>query len=176
MKFFVYLTSLILTLALMGLFVLKKPNGQAWLVVDDLFPKTLMIDQEIKSIADKLLVTYENFIVEENNQIEQGSDIKIYRWKDNSGNWSYSDKPKASVESEEVYLDPNDVVVLPAFKVSTNNSPNAKPLKIDIMSSQNPLTTSPNNMLNLFKDANNVQKLIDDREENISKAIKDRTR
>ena len=59
-------------LALTGLFVLKKPNGQAWFTVDDLLPNASVIDEEIKSIAGKLLVVYENFTTEENSQVEQG--------------------------------------------------------------------------------------------------------
>jgi len=175
MKFFVYLISFILTLALMGLFVLKGPEGQPWLTVDDLLPKTLMIDKEIESIADKFLVTYENFTVEGNSQIEQGSDIKVYRWKDSSGNWSYSDKPKASADSEEVFLNPNDVVVLPAFDVSSSDFPNSNSLKKGDKPSSSPLTTSPSKVLDLYKDANNVQKLMDERQQNISKTIKDST-
>lgn len=178
MKFFVYLVSFILILALAGLFILKKPNGQAWFTVDDLLPKMIMIENKLESITDNFLVKYESFtkeVKEESSQVEQRSELKIYRWKDNNGNWSYSDKPKASAENEEIFLDPNDVVVLPALKVDTKNLPNAKASKKDDKISPSPLTVLPSKALNLYKDANNVQKLMDERQKNISKAIKDST-
>jgi len=177
MKLFVYLISFILILALTGLFVLKKPNGQAWFTVDDLLPNASVIDEEIKSIAGKLLVVYENFTTEENSQVGQGSEVKIYRWKDSNGNWSYSDKSRTSDDSEEVFLDPNDVVVvLPPFKAASNDLPSLKSFKKDDKLSPSPLTTSPSRILDLYKDANNVQKLMDERQQNISNAIKDSTR
>ncbi len=175
MKFFVYLISFILILALMGLFVLKKPTGQAWLTIDDVLPKTLMIDKEIKSITDKLSIAYENITTNKDSLTEQSNEVKIYRWKDSNGNWVYSDKLKNSVESEEVLLDPNDVIVLPAFEVSTNNSPNSYSPQKGNKASPSSLTAPPSKVLNLYKDANNVQKLMDERQHNISKAIKDST-
>jgi len=167
MKFFVYLISFILILALMGLFVLKKPNGQTWISVNDLLPNTSMIDGKIKSFTGKILLAYESFRSAENNKIELGNEVKIYRWKDSNGNWSYSDKPNASVESKQVFLDPKDIVVLPAFEVPTND---------DLLQKNNKalpssLPTSPSKILDVYKDANNVQKLMDDREQNINKAI-----
>lgn len=178
MKFFVYLVSFILVLALAGLFVLKKPNGQAWFTVDEVLSKTIMIEKKLESITDNFLVKYENLTEEakeESSQVEQVSELKIYRWKDSNGNWSYSDKPKVLAESEEIFLDPNDVMVLPALKVGTKKFPNAKTSKKDDKTSPSPLTISPSKTLNLYKDANNVQKLMDERQENISKAIKDST-
>ena len=71
-----------------------------------------MIDGKIKSFTGKILLAYESFRSAENNKIELGNEVKIYRWKDSNGNWSYSDKPNASVESKQVFLDPKDIVVL----------------------------------------------------------------
>ena len=180
MKLFVYLISFVLTLALIGLFVIKKPDGQAWLTIDDLLPEPLLLEQEIESIADKLEVTYENISSSLNSHTEKEAEVKVYRWKDNNGNWSYSDKPRASAESEEIFIDPNDVVVLPAFKASSNDSSMLNSSKVnssrkDEKTSPLPLTTPPTKVLDLYKDANNVQKLMNERQQNISKAIKDKT-
>ena len=155
-------------LALMGLFVFKQPNGQSWLTVDDFFPNTLVMEKYIKSIKNKISMLYENFNVKNDGQ------VKIYRWKDSNGNWRYSDKPIA-IESEEVVFDPKDIVVLPALDVATNDL--SKPALIEKQDnvSKNPLTTTPSKVLELYKNANNVQKLMDERQQNISKAIKDNT-
>lgn len=75
-----------------------------------------------------------------------------------------------------MFLDPNDVVVLPPFKAASNDLPSLKSLIKDDKLSPSPLTTSPNRILDLYKDANNVQKLMDERQQNISNAIKDSTR
>ena len=176
MKFFIYLISFILALSLIGLFVLKKPNGQAWLTVDDFLPNTLILDREIESIATTFKATYENLMASGGNQIDQESEVKVYRWKDSNGNWSYSDKPRAFADSEEIFLDPNDVVVLPAFNASLVDSPKVKPSTKNGDLSPNSSPTSPSKVLDLYKDANNVQKLMDERQQNISKAIKDGTR
>lgn len=175
MKFFIYLISIILILSLMGLFILKKPNGQAWIVIGDFLPNTFIFDKEIESIADKFKVTYESFTASESNQVGQGSEVKVYRWKDSKGNWSYSDKPRESADSEEVFFDPKDIVVLPEFKATLNDfSKPAPPIKKE-KTLPSSLTTSPSKVLDLYKDANNVQKLMDGREQSISEAIKDST-
>lgn len=176
MKFFVYLISFILILALMGLFVIKRPGGQAWLTFDDVIPKKLMIDKEIEFIADKFLASFENFTTKEDSQVEQGSEVKIYRWKDTNGNWSYSDKPRSSADSEEVFLDPNDVVVLPAFKASSSDLSTSKSSIQDNKLPPSHSNTTPSKILDLYKDANNVQKLMDERQQNISNEIENSTR
>mgnify|MGYP006086228823 CR=1 FL=1 len=156
-------------LALMGLFVFKQPNGQSWLTVDDFLPNTLAMDKHIKSAKNKLSMIYDNFNVKNDSQ------VKIYRWKDSNGNWSYSDEPIASIESEEVVFDPKDIVVLPALDVATNDLSNSTLIEKHDNVSPNPLTTTPSKVLELYKNANNVQKLMDERQQKISKAIKDNT-
>lgn len=165
MKFFVYLLSVIVIIALMGLFVLKKPDGQAWLSLDVLSINTLAIEKKVKSLTNKLLVSYEN------NAKEDDSQVKIYRWKDSKGNWSYSDNPQSAKQSEEVFLDPKAIIVLPALELSTNDSPNS--IKKYDKISPSTESTAPNKVLSIYKDANNVQEIMNERQQTISKAIKD---
>lgn len=167
MKYFLYLMSGILIIALMGLFFLKKPDGKTWLTVNELVPNASVIERKVKYIKNKLLIAYQDITSEG----DQNDKVTIYRWKDSQGNWSYSDAPQGTSESEEVLLNPNDIVVLPALKTS-NNTANSATLKTNEKPSAKSVTTSPSNVLNLYKDANNVQKLMDERQKNISKAIK----
>jgi hypothetical protein len=109
MKSFVYLLSIILIIAVVGFFVFKQPNGQAWLSIDDFVPNTQIISEKINLATNKINAVFKKPIS------KNDSTIKVYRWKDSNGNWSYSDKPKASIESEEMLFDQENIVVLPAF-------------------------------------------------------------
>lgn len=171
MKLFLYLISVIFIFAFMGLFFLKNPNGQAWLTIDDLIPNTYVIDKKIDAIKGDVLATYKGLTADENSQIKQDGEVKIYRWKDSKGNWSYSDKPKFLDESEQVFLDSNNIVALPPLKPSLDKAFDLPATKDK--SSPSPLTISPSKVLELYKDVNNIQKLVDDRQKHISQAIKD---
>ena len=148
----------------MGLFVLKKPSGQAWLSQDNLSFDAHQIGNTVKSLTSKLSVMYDNYTNKDDSK------LKIYRWKDNNGNWSYSDKPDSGTQSEAVFLEPKAIVVLPAFKRSSNDLANSiKKHDIVLPSIEN---NAPSKVLSIYKDANNVQKIMNDRQQTISKAIK----
>jgi hypothetical protein len=165
MKFFTYLFSLISIFALAGLFVFKQPNGQVWLSADSFIPNTEKISEAINFSSNKLQQIFKNDLPENN------STNKVYRWKDSNGQWNYSDKAKAPIESDEVIFDPKDIIVLPAFDVPSVDSSNSKE-KHDRTPSKT-FISSPSKVLELYQDANNVQKLMDSRQKNMSKAIKD---
>lgn len=167
MKFFVYLISIISIIALAGLFVFKQPNDQAWLSLDGFLPNTQIINEKIYLVTNKAHEIFKNSKPETDNK------VKVYRWKDSNGNWSYSDTPKASIKNEEIQFDQKNIVVLPAFDVSTVNSSNNNSKEKHGNVSSDTLMTSPSKVLELYKDANNVQKLMDERQQKVSKAIKD---
>lgn len=143
MKFFVYLLSIIVIIALLGLFVLKKPDRQPWLIVDDLSIDTQEIEKKVVYYSNKFLAFYENFIKEGDSQ------VKIYRWKDSNGNWSYSDDPNSATHSEEVFLDPKAIVILPTLDYTKNNLPSSIENKVKV--SQSPLTTPSSKVLSLYQ-------------------------
>lgn len=165
MKSFVYLISIISIIALAGLFVFKQPNGQAWLSLDGLLPTTQVINEKLNLVTNKVHDIFES------NKTEIDNKVKVYRWKDSNGNWSYSDKPKESMKNEEMQFDPNNIVVLPAFNVPTVNSSGSNSKEKHDSVSTNTLMTSPNKVLELYKDAKNVQKLMDERQQKVSKTI-----
>lgn len=167
MKFFIYLLSILSIIALAGLFVFKQPNGQSWLSVDSFIPNTEKMNEIINFANNKVQQVFKN------DSPENNSTVKVYRWKDSNGQWYYSDKPKASTKSEEVIFDSKDIIVLPAFDEPLSGSTNPKE-KQDKASSK-VLIPSPSKVLDLYQDANNVQKLMDSRQQNISKVIKDST-
>ncbi|MCI2283587.1 hypothetical protein L3081_09530 [Colwellia sp. MSW7] len=75
--------------------------------------------------------------------------------------------------SQELTLNPDDVMVLPALDVSTINPPESKKDKSKVKVLPSNEFSAPNNVLDVFKEANNVQKLMDDRQNKLSKAIED---
>jgi hypothetical protein len=167
MKLVVYLLSIILIIAVAGLFVFKQPNGQAWLSVNDFLPSTQVMTEKINLATNKLNTIFEKPISKNN------STVKVYRWKDSNGNWSYSDKPKASIESEEMLFDQKNSVVLPAFNQPTVDTLNSNPKEKFDSSAPNTSFNTTSKVLELYKEAKNVQKLMDARQQNISEAIKE---
>ena len=177
MKNFIYLLSCILILAIAGLFVLKNPSGKAWLTTNDLLPNTVLVEQKVKSITEQVLAAYDNLSITENSQ---KSELKIYRWKDSSGNWHYSDTPQLSGNSEEVQFDANDITVLPAFEAAENKTINTN-VNNSVNNSVNTRANTaapntPNKIVNLYQDAKSVQKLMDNRAENIAKTVENNTK
>lgn len=167
MKFFVYLISFIAIMALMGLFIFKQPNGQPWLSVDKLLPNTPAIEKNISAITSKIKT------ISLSTDIEDSSHVNVYRWQDVNGNWSYSDKPNAAFDSEKLSLNPDEILVLPSFEPPKNDV--AKPIS-DEKRSLSPKTSPPSKVMELYKNANNVQKIMDGREQQISKAINESSR
>lgn len=167
MKTFIYIISLVLALAVLGLFVIKQPNGEPWLSLDAFLPDTLKIADKVNLVTDKFNNVYKNITSQESD------DIKVYRWKDADGNWSYSDNPNEMSNSQELTLNPDDVMVMPSFDASTINPPESKTNKSKVKASPSNEANSPSKVLDVFKEANNVQKIMDDRQNKLSKAIKD---
>ena len=167
MKFFIYLITIIVIIALAGLFVFKQPNGQAWLSIEDFLLNTQAINEKVNLVTNQLHEVFKSNIPEKNTT------VKVYRWKDSNGNWSYSDKSKAPNESTELLFDQNNIVVLPAFDTTTTNSSN--PIKNHGNTASKDLITKPNKVVELYKDVNNVQGLMDTRQDTIAEAIKKNT-
>ena len=163
MKFFTYLISIIAMVALAGLFIFKQPNGKTWLSIESFTPNTQEIGDKINVLSYKLNEIF--------NHVEnKNSTVEVYRWKDSNGNWSYSDKPQISGDSEKVSFNAKDVTVLPATKVSSINS--STPTKKGDGTTSNTLIVTPSKVTKLYEDANNIQNLMDARQANIAKSLK----
>jgi len=170
MKPFFYLLSALLILALAGLFVLKQPNGQPWLSVADFASNTQPIYDKLKSMWREVLTHVDDIVDEGDSLLNEQEKTKVYRWKDSQGNWSYSDEPISSDSLEEVSLNPDDITVMPAFV-----SPKTESKALTTGKNQAPaaslLPVSPQNALDLYEDANNVQQLMDNRAKTLQKAL-----
>ncbi len=70
-------------------------------------------------------------------------------------------------------LDPNNIIVLPAVETFSDDlsNPSLKSEPDSLLPKSQAIL--PSKVLELYKDANNVQKLMDNRQKNISKVIKE---
>ncbi len=162
MKLFTYLLSITAIVALAGLFIFKQPNGKTWLSMKSFIPDTQVISEKIDTLSFELNELFKN---DEN----KNSTVEVYRWRDSNGNWSYSDKPQTSSESEKVSFDSKNITVLPKVEVPSNNSP-AYIIK-DKGASSNTLIATPSKVIKLYEDANNIQNLMDTRQQSIAQSL-----
>ncbi|SFD15959.1 DUF4124 domain-containing protein [Pseudoalteromonas denitrificans] len=165
MKKCVYLLVLVLVLSIVALFVLKRPDGQTWLTIDTVKPDLVSVGNEVDKVK-------QNFIknIKTTFNTDSQEKVEIYRWQDDKGVWHFSDKASAATKSEQVWLDPKDITVLPAIK----------PVKAQVTEKQveekktelpSPMTISPNKALKLMTDAKNIQQLVDQREKKVSENL-----
>lgn len=160
-KFFAF----ILVLGLAGMFVLKDPNGQAFLSVDDFIPDTSKITASVEKILPE--------------QVVGGGSEKtmVYRWQDANGNWQFSDQPPSDVIAEQVLIDThlNSDIAPPTPKtkapVSEQRSGNAVWIGDSDSTPSIGTTVSPDKIEKLVDDAKNVQQLIDNRDQQLQDAL-----
>lgn len=155
MKMFVSLMALLLMVALIGPFVLKRPDGKNWMDVSELAP-----DIEVKgSFAQLKLKAYRWF-----NQLRRGQGdanagkTKVYRWQAADGSWQFSDHPATNVKADTVWIDPNTNLIAPPPE---RKKPEAeKPAATNVAM---PMSLNPARVEKLIKDAEAVQGLMDKR-------------
>lgn len=91
----------------------------------------------------------------------------LYRWQDEQGQWHFSDSPPEQQLESKADLLPELVNVLPAAEISTNNPKHtAKKPRIAL-----PSTINPANIPKLIEQAKDVQGLMDQRNQQIDKAL-----
>jgi len=155
--------SAVLLISLGGLFVMKRPDGQTWLSIND-FTQTKF---EVKQLSNEAITTIKSVFNEKSEATNK--DIAVYRWQDEKGNWHFSDKPNE--KTEKVVLDSTKITVLPSFKSDTKHTDIAKNKTESEFKVPTPTTIAPEKIKKLIKDANNIQNLMDSREKQISDSL-----
>lgn len=163
----------LLILGCAGLFILKKTDGRPILSIDEFLPDT----SEINTLVQTLLDEFDSLRHSASTTLgAQGStDIqdtavpvnepKIYRWKDNNGNWQFSDTPPPNQVAEAIKVsgdlnkDLSVTYSAPEEKEIINDDIPANTQPSSIL----PMTVSPDEVSKLIDDANNIQKLMDER-------------
>ncbi len=168
MKYFAYLTVMILLFSVVALFYLKRPDGQTWLTTEQVTTKSGALKEQVVALSNdaldqavKLVTDTSSKVVAKVTSEPIASPTTIYKWQDDSGQWHYSDKPNPNGESQQIILDPNDVTVVAAEDTSILKG-SAKSGGISL----SPTTTSaydPMVIKKLFDDAEQVKSQLEQR-------------
>lgn len=168
MKYFAYLAISIMTIALISLFYLKKPDGKTWLSVSSMSDKSHHIKEKIVTLTGN---TFDNAVHNVKQASEKivsstASNSKIFKWQDDTGQWHFSDTPNPHAKSIEVKLNPKDITVIAAEDTSIlNNTP-----KVSSMSAASETISilDPDSVQKLFEDAGSVQDKLEKRNKEIN--------
>jgi hypothetical protein len=167
-KFFCF----VLILGLAGLFVLKKPNGSPWLNTEDFIPNTQGITAMIQSLSNSIKKTPASDTTH-TTSTQAISESGVYRWKDASGQWQFSDTPPENIQAEAMKVSGNlnsDLAekYTPPEEAQEEHAINTTDPTI---SSSIPASLSPEKISTLMKDTQNIQKIMDERTSTIEKQL-----
>lgn len=165
MKLFVKLMGLMLVLALAGPFIMKGPDGRPLMEIADV---KAGIARQWRALTTDVGRAAGN---------ENAGQVEIHRWRDENGQWHYSDGDNAAPDAEVLMVDPNVNVmdaprqvarpVNPARETGTAVAAPAegKP-GIDIPL---PMTISPGQVKQVVDDAKGLESVLQDREKELAK-------
>jgi len=107
----------------------------------------------------------------------EGDKTAVYRWKDANGHWQFSDAAPSNTNAEQILVDThlNSDIAPPAPVARTPEPSNRSGQAIFIGESNKPsigTTVSPDKIGQLIDDANNVQNLLDNRDQQLQEALK----
>ncbi|KZN35352.1 DUF4124 domain-containing protein [Pseudoalteromonas luteoviolacea] len=162
MKYSSYLMIMIMLIGLGSLFVIKRPDGKPWLSVDMIFGEA---QQQASTLLDKSKQELNNVVDSAkkvlNDEETATSQTTIYKWQDAKGNWHYSDRPNTRVNSQVHTLDPTKITIMAAENTEIleklGQEKGQADGKIDVDNMK------PTDVKKLVKDAQNLQKLMDER-------------
>lgn len=172
------------TLAVAGLFFIKTPDGQPILSLDKILPqkdqvtgKAQYLLSKAKDKVSSINPTSSNGDANKNDPNASG----VYRWQDENGQWQYSNikpdaqhnKPVESVQNqltihENLGKKKNTATEQKYTEKHHDKSPDKN--KTDGIK-MSPFTVAPAEIPKLIEDTKNVQKLMNERDTNLKKAI-----
>jgi len=137
----------LLIIACIAPMVIKGPDGEPLMSIEDWIPSTPTIPDELQSDDEP---------------------TTVYKWQDEDGNWHFSNTPaQAQAGAEKLTIDSSSVNTVQAVKVpksglqTTGGSTPQIPSALDAM--------SPDNVQELLKNVNNLQEVVDQRKAEIDK-------
>lgn len=162
MKYASYLFIMMMLVGLASLFIIKRPDGKPYLSVDMIFGKA---QQEANALLDKSKRELNDAVNSAKGMMDgeapSASQATIYKWQDAKGNWHYSDRPNTRVNSQVHTLDPTKITIMAAENTDILNE---KTQNADGLEGKGGINSmSPNEVKKLVQDAQNVQKLMDQR-------------
>jgi hypothetical protein len=113
----------------------------------------------------------------QNNESSSLTTQSFYKWQDDDGSWHYSDQPQAGKNIETVTVNTN-ANLIQGLRLEKNkeqaviekkSEPKAESSSIPL-----PMTVPLEKVTKMLKDANNIQQLMDNRNEKIQQATRSR--
>jgi Domain of unknown function (DUF4124) len=150
----------ILVLGLGAPFILKKPDGTPMMDARQLIP-------DVKSWSADISAWWHKMKRQAPSSIAggDGEETTVYRWQAADGSWQFSDTPPVQGQSEKIQVDPNANLIqgLPEAPEPQEPEEESSGLNLPV-----PMTISPAKVKKLKEDAENIQKLMDDRAEQLN--------
>ncbi|GAA5315915.1 MAG: hypothetical protein AseanaTS_11200 [Candidatus Pelagadaptatus aseana] len=165
MKLFIKLLLLMVVLAVSGLFVMKRPDGQPWLDPEHFVPDTTAVERFVGHVKN----WFAGFLQEDAGP-EPFGQTKVYRWQDKEGYWQLSDTPPADLEAEITYIDP-DRNMIQGLRSQPAPQPEAQDVSEQSSGVPLPLTISPSKVQKLMDDAKQVQETLNQRTQDMDAMI-----
>jgi|TARA_Y100000310_G_scaffold331425_1_gene404971 hypothetical protein len=143
----------LLIIAFGGLFFIKGPGGEPFLTLEDLKPDLSLPD------AGSLTAS------KEDPDETSGKPVKVYRWKDDEGNWHFSNKEEDAEGAE--LMEVQETNTIPAFKAP----PREKKTKV---AASQPVTAPIPGIgqgIDTLNQAKQLQSTIDQRKADLDKVL-----
>ena len=105
MRYCAFFLLFVLLLGVAGLFFIKKPDGKTWLNAVDFMPNTAVLMARLNG----WLHSAEREVARGISGASSAGKTKVYKWRDNAGNWHVSNRPIAAAggRDEIIYVDPD---------------------------------------------------------------------
>jgi hypothetical protein len=108
-----------------------------------------------------------------NNESSSRTTQLFYKWQDDDGTWHYANQPPAEKNTETVTVNTNTNLIQGLRVAKENEQPiiekNLQP-KVENSPMALPMTVPIEKISKILKDANNIQKLMDNRNKKIQQA------
>lgn len=157
MKRPIFIMCVLVAIAFAGPMLMKKPDGTPFIESPlDYFSRSSTSSQ--------------------NNETSAISTQSFYKWQEEDGSWHYSDQPQAGKKMEKVTVDTN-ANLIQGLRPETKEPEIVKEAvaeKVETPSVPLPMTVPLEKVSRMLDDANNIQQLLDNRNEQIEQATRGR--
>ena len=156
MKRPIFIMCVLVAIAFAGPMLMKKPDGTPFM----------------ESPAKWFSTDSEN---SQSNEFSSMSTQSFYKWQDEAGTWHYSDQPQAGQKIETVTVNTNTNLIqglrIEKKKEQVDVADKA-PEKVETPSIPLPMTVPLDKVSKILDDANNIQQLMDSRNDKIEQATR----
>ncbi len=152
----VKLTMMLLILLLGGLLIIKGPDGEPLL--------------EIEDFLDDAEETFQDLVPDE-SPFDTGSSsvTRVYKWKDDNGVWQFSNMPVERQDAELLEFD-GQINIIRSIDVSTSSQGSTE-VQGSIEAIPGVMTVSPEQAADMIKTVTNLQETVDQRKADLDALV-----